>query len=69
MRTAHIQAVATEKKHPALVEWWHDGQGDKSAVVRLALEWFFGLKPQLDRIETMLEVLVKGLKHDDGIDS
>ncbi len=36
-KTAHIQAVATTEKHPRLVAWWNDGQGDKSAYVRDAI--------------------------------
>jgi len=59
MRTAHIQTVATEEKHPDLVAWWYDGQGDKSATVRIALIWFFSLKAKLDRIEAMLETLIE----------
>ena len=61
MKTAHIQAVATSEKHPRLVEWWNDGQGDKSATVRIALEWFFDIKPQLDRVERLLAALVENM--------
>lgn len=63
LRTAHIQAVATEEKHPELVKWWNDKKGDKSATVRIALDWFlFGFRPQMDRIERLLEVLVEEAK-------
>lgn len=62
LRTAHIQAVATEEKHPELVEWWLDGTGDKSATVRIALIWFFELKPKLDKIEALLENLVEEIQ-------
>lgn len=54
-----IQAAVTKTRHPRLWEWWRDGCGDKGPVVRHALLWFFDVRPQLDRIERMLEVLVE----------
>lgn len=54
-----IQSAVTKQRHKQLYDWWTDGKGDKGATVRAALLWFFNLKARLDRIEELLEMLVR----------
>lgn len=54
-----IQTAVTKTKHRRLYRWWKDTPGDKGPIVRLALEWFMDIKPQMDRIENMLKTLIE----------